>query len=304
LRSVVVLLALLAGCASLPKAPAHHVGPVTGIGCGAYQLGEGWQIYSCSQAGILRRDFDNRTRHVGDAGLRAFDIAVQDTPFTGLRVLVGGGRPARSGEVALLDDSGKIVSQKQVARDLVYAVAIHGEFAAAGCADGKVLLLKLPGLEILRELHAHTAPCRDVAFSNDGNRVASGGRDGLVIVSQVNGDETTVLQDHTAGVECVAFSNDGLLASGALDGKVRIHEGKTLRRTYQKLGGEVLSLAYVGEQPERLFAGLANGKLVRLDPDSAQHTVSRDFKAPVFAMAALGNSLVLGLDGEVRVVDQ
>ena len=304
MRSAVVLLTLLlAGCASTPQTPAHHVGPVTGIGCGVIVLDEKWpMIYSCSQAGVLQRDYEAQTRHVGDVGFRAFDVVVQHGPFTGLRVLVGGGRPARSGEVALLDDSGKVVATKRVARDLVYAAAIHRELAAVGCANGKVLLLEVPSLEILREAHGHTAPCRDVCFSPDGKLLATGGRDGLVIVSQMDG-RRMVLQEHTAGVECLVFSRDGLLASGAVAGKVRIHEGRSLRRTYQKLGAGVLSLAYTGGSNQRLFAGLADGKIVELDPDSAQHRVHSQLDAPVFSMVSIGNTLVLGLEGEVRVLD-
>ena len=197
-------------------------------------------------------------------------------------------------------------TKKKIAHDVVYSVALNVsdyDVAGVGCANGKVLLLKVPSLEILREVHRHTAPCRDVRFSPDGKFLASGGRDGLVIVSPVDGGKPVILQEHTAGVECVAFSRDGLLASGALDGKVRIHEGRSLRRTYQKLGAGVLSLAYTGGSNQRLFAGLADGKIVELDPDSAQHTVHSQLDAPVFSMVSIGNTLVLGLEGEVRVLD-
>ena len=307
--AVIGLLGLvLAGCATGPQAPTKHIGPVTGIGHGLDTLvplySDETLIYSCSQAGVFGHNHGARSRHVSDVGFRALDLAVDEGPFHHVRVVVGGGQPAKSGNVALLDAHGKIVSTKRIARDLVYAVDIHGKLAAAGCANGKVLLFRLPGLERVREVHKHTAPCRDVCFSPDGKKIASAGRDGLVIVSPVDGGKSTILQEHTAGVECIAFSEDGkLLASGALDGKVRIHEGNQLRRTYQKLGAAVLSLAY--RLDRQLFAGLEDGKLVELHPDSARFTVVKAFDSPVFTIGTVwrGDLLLLGLDGRVLELD-
>lgn len=264
MRNPVVLLTLcLASCqtAEEQSRPLEHVGPVTGLT--AFTIGNivGWNILSCSQAGVIW-GFGSPTTAATPAchtlKIRPFDVAGYRSLFGG-EFLIGGGVPGKSGEVGLeafgvvAQELGRKHVKKKVANDLVYSVAlgcrrvqisnitVNEGVAAVGCANGKVLLLETSSLEILREVHRHTAACRDVCFSLGSKLLASGGRDGLVIVSPVDGGKPVILQDHTAGVECLRFSHDGLLVSGALDGKVRIHEGKYLRRTYQKLGAEVLS---------------------------------------------------------------
>lgn len=264
-------------------------------------------ILSCSQAGVAVGTGSETTQAsaaLQAMNLRPFDVGGRDSSG---HLIVVGGVPGKSGEVACVSPApgnkgATPHPRKKIAGDVVYCVAQGACLLAVGCADGRIMLLNAD-LEIQREAHRHTAPCRDVCISPDDRLLASGGRDGLVIVSPLEGGESVVLQDHTAGVECVAFSREGLLASGALDGKVRIHEGKSLRRTYQKLGAEVLSLAYSHRWKPQLFAGLADGRVLELDPDSARHSVVAQLDSAVFSMAALDNKLVLGLDGEVRVLD-
>lgn len=69
----------------------------------------------------------------------------------------------------------------------------------------------------------HMAPVRRIRFSPDGTKLASTGRDGLVIVwdAALNADAEpiSVFEGHTAGINDVIWSPDGdLLASGSDDG--------------------------------------------------------------------------------------
>jgi WD40 repeat protein len=55
--------------------------------------------------------------------------------------------------------------------------------------------------------HANRVLC--VAFSPDGNRVASGDQDGMLRVWEPNGREVAPAHSHTGPVQSVGFSPDG-----------------------------------------------------------------------------------------------
>jgi WD40 repeat protein len=170
-------------------------------------------------------------------------------------LLVGGGSPAVSGELALLDLDGIVLAQRRIADDLVYAVdlAPRAELAAAACADGAVQLLRLPDLASERTVWRHEGPAVAVAFAPDGELLASAGHDGKLFVGAVaTGSKPKALLDHTAAVTCLAWSADGaLLASGARDGKVRLHErAGRLLHTWQRLGGVITRVAFAAGRLE------------------------------------------------------
>ena len=194
----------------------------------------------------------------------------------GGKLFLGGGEPAVRGVVALASiGDGRVVKSWEVSEDLVYGVAATsgGVWTAVACADGRVLVARKVGDWSV--LHRHTGAATSVVFSGDGKWVASGGLDGVVMVSGVgSGNKPVVIDDHTAGVTCVVFSPDAtILASGARDSRVRLHtlEGR-LVRTYSGLGMEdepvagrvvsrVLSLAW---NASGLAAGTSKGGIYRL----------------------------------------
>lgn len=226
---------LLEACASAPR---EHLGPVTGSA-----TFDG-RTYSCSQAGLFVQDAAGR-RWLGEPGVRGFALAAG---AAGL--LVGGGEPARSGELVLCDFEGRVQARIRIADEVVYAVAQapDGELAAAAGGDGEVSLVELPGLTGRHVRWRHAGPAVAVAFAPDGEWLVSGGYDGVLSLGPVAGETAPQrLVDHTAAVTCVGWQPDGArLVSGAVDGKVRLHDRSgRLLRTWARLGGAVASVEFV-----------------------------------------------------------
>ena len=73
------------------------------------------------------------------------------------------------------------------------------------------------GAESLRRtLEGHSEPVHTVAFSPDGLRIASGSRDGAIILWDIQtGNKLHTLEGHAEPVSSVAFSTDGLTLASA-----------------------------------------------------------------------------------------
>lgn len=269
----------------------RHIGPVTDIAV----IGE--RIFSVSQGGLYE-NYGARSKRLIQPPFRVTSLTV-----VGDRLLLAGGDPGLSGELALYDlSSGKIRTLK-VADDMIYDVAVHplGKLGAIACADGRVLTLDLSewSTSALHERHRHTAAARAVAFSLDGRHLASGGLDALVMLSRTQGGRKPLqIQDHSSKVDCLVFSPDSKsLASGSRDGKVRIHslDGR-LVRTYKGLAENadyiawganpfIWGLAWGGQKPI-LTAGAANGSLHQLSAvDNRWTKLPKPGKRPIYSLA-------------------
>ncbi|MFY9341432.1 MAG: hypothetical protein WAT39_03005 [Planctomycetota bacterium] len=253
------LVLLVAACAG---APPQHRGPITG------EASADGRTFSCSQAGLFVATA-NGERWLGDPGCRPFALAAGT-----VGLLVGGGDPAQSGELALCDFDGTVRARARVADDLVYTVAISpdGRTGVAGCADGRVLLVSLPDLAVQPSAFRHAGPALAVAFSPDGALLASGGHDGLVLLGAAGGGVAPRrLTDHTGPVTCLCWQDNGAtFVSGARDGKVRLHDRSgRLVRTWARLPGPVARVAFAGDRIE-YTAEAAPGMTSRghLDPSA------------------------------------
>lgn len=274
-----------------------HVGPVVDFA----RIGP--TLYSVSQGGVFV-DEGEGIRLVHKPEFRVFGMAaVPGGDSKSELLLLAGGAPGESGMVAWLNLRTGESRPLKVAEDVVYDVAVRsdGREAALACADNRVLTLQLKEGDMTPPIlrHKHTSDARAVAYSSDGLWLASGGLDGVILLSSRAGkSEPKVLQEHMAGVESLVFSPDGKrLASGSRDARVRLHTADgTFVRTYSGLGMELMksglgkkpyiwALAWGGKQNE-LIAGSSRGTLYRLSrTDDTWEKLNWTSEKPVYSLA-------------------
>jgi len=295
---VAALMLLAAPLGPAEEMPAH-LGPVTGV-----TLANG-NVYSVSQAGIF-----SGVRRLAKPPFRVMSMAASK-PL----LLVGGGQPAASGDVAVYDSDGGALAKRHLGDDLVYSVAVapDGKTAAAAMADGRVLTFAFPGLAAasVAEANRHEAIVRAVAFSPDGRWLASAGLDGLVLLTpRQPGVKPVVLADHSAGIESLAFApNSGRLATGSRDGRVRLHsiEGRLLR-TFAGVGeppdatgfGSAPRVLCLDWNEDRLIGGTSTGFLFRLpDGQGLWQPLHRTKAGPVYSLGQGPGQIVAGTTGQL-----
>jgi WD40 repeat protein len=119
------------------------------------------------------------------------------------------------------------------------------------CEGGEILLWDVATRQPLAPaLAGHSDKAEIVAFSPDGQILASGGQDGIIILWDVATRQRLVppLKGHSDKIESIAFSPDGqILASGGQDSTVILWDVATRQRLAPPLtghGGWLLSIAF------------------------------------------------------------
>jgi WD40 repeat protein/tRNA A-37 threonylcarbamoyl transferase component Bud32 len=119
-------------------------------------------------------------------------------------------------------------------------------------------------------LFGHQDAVRSVAISPDGHLIASGGRDGTILVWDAAARRVvgSPLTGHTDRVNSVTFSPDGrLIASGSGDGTVRLWDAETGAPVGQPLTGHQDAVWSVAFSPDgqTLASGSSDGTVILWD---------------------------------------
>jgi WD40 repeat protein len=144
------------------------------------------------------------------------------------------------------------------------------------------------------ELVGHTAPVTSVAFSPDGQRIATASEDNTVKVWDARtGQMLLPLQGHTYTVASVAFSPDGQrIVSGAGE----LNNSVPLGGEHQKPGEVKVWDAQTGQQILSLEGHLAGVTGVVVSPDGKRIVSAGGWDQPMKVWDAQTGELILSLD--------
>ena len=118
-------------------------------------------------------------------------------------------------------------------QDIVdWAVAPHGELLVVSTREGPLKTWTLPGCRPGPDFIGSTAECRQLVFSRDGTRMATGGADRTFRVWDVaNRRQVAHFTNEVGGVKCLKLSaTGGLLGIGYGHGSVEVWEVATRRK--------------------------------------------------------------------------
>lgn len=190
-------------------------------------------------------------------------------------------------------------------------VAFSPDGAVVAAAEGdEVRIADVATGTLLRALKGHTAQVLAVAFSPDGKRLASGGRDRTIVVWDVaGGARLATLSAHTDTVHSVRFSPDGsTLASGGYDRRALLWDvaSGAVRRTLEGHRDWVIRVGFSPDGATLVTA--SQDRKVRLFDARDGKPTGTVLEHPEGVMAAAfapsGSLLATGCnDGMVRLFD-
>jgi eukaryotic-like serine/threonine-protein kinase len=156
----------------------------------------------------------------------------------------------------------------------------EGRYLATAAVDVKVWNWKTKATKPLRMWPGHGGT-HDLAFSPDGNRLATGGRDRLIRVHDLEKKEEFTLNAHDLAVTCLSFSTDGQrLASAGLEGDMHVWNVKERRKLFTLHGhsGSVFDLAYAGG--ERIISCGLDRRIRVWDATNSQEVIATPVRVP------------------------
>ena len=142
--------------------------------------------------------------------------------------------------------------------------------ADGNCIQGEIHLFDAASGQLLQPFSGHTGSVASLAFSRQGNRLASGSEDNTIIVWDLANSQKVglPLTGHTDRVTSLGFSSDGRsLASGGADGKLILWDvatGQPIGVPLSESGEPLTALAFRPDGQE-LVSGSSSGAVIAWD---------------------------------------
>jgi WD40 repeat protein/transcriptional regulator with XRE-family HTH domain len=199
--------------------------------------------------------------------------------------------------------------------DAIWAIAVspNGQYWAAASRGGEVRLWRDAGRTLHKVWQAHTANVSALAFSPDGNTLASGGWENTLKLWDVESCTLLWKSWQTGAIMAVAFAPDGrMLASGGFDTLIQLwntHSGANVQ-TLTGQGGTVYSLAW-SPDGKLLASGYSDGSICLWEPETpelsryVQRLSAHTLWVAGLAFAPDGTRFVsASLDGTIKLWDR
>jgi WD40 repeat protein len=240
----------------------------------------------------------------------------------GSLLVAGGGTPARFGEIQFWDlPAARLRRSVMLTGDTVFGVSISPDatLVAAGCTDNTVRLIDAASGKELNKMGAHENWVLGTAFSVDGKRVVSVGRDrSAKLTDAATGafqENVNLLRGELAAVarhpskDIVVIGGEDRIAYLYLMDRpknMKIADDTTLVRKLERQNGAIAALAWSPDGKRIAVAGAAPEVNVYDADTGARVSACTGHSAGIYAVAFSPDSATLatgGFDGTVRLYD-
>jgi WD40 repeat protein/predicted Ser/Thr protein kinase len=198
------------------------------------------------------QDFDSRISHrVNDAVMKGMALNFRFRPQSvpAWLELLGTTQPTQPPVVIKTHQPGECI-RTIPGLSSKFAISPDGEILASAVKNS-INLFELRTGQYIRTLSGHSHWVNSVAFSPDGQVIASGSWDNSIKLWQVQtGRKLRTLSGHASSVNSVAFSPDGqVIASGGSDNSIKLWQVQT-GRELRTLSGHASSVYSVAFSPD------------------------------------------------------
>lgn len=257
-----------------------------------------------------------------EARLVGLSDRIQSLAFTpdGKTLVVGGGTPARFGELQFWDlTSHKLKRSVTVCQDTLFGVSLSpdGSQVAFGCSDSTVRIHEVAsGRELLKTNH-HENWVLGTRFGMDGKRIVSVGRDFAAKLMHADSGafienlnklrkELAAVTRHPSRDRVVVGGEERIPYYYRMDRPKKIFAGQegTLIRAFERQSGEIFALEFSADGKKLAVAG-AGAEATVYDVESGERLAAcTGHEAGIYTLAfhpGGGELAMAGFEGRVRI---